>query len=99
MRELGLNAFGISPDFEFYLPIFLVGWVLWIGGFLGILLRFRQWRELSQPARDQAVILLIFLIGSAVSVFLTGEGYSHYLVLLIPCFAIFSAFALTRQPI
>jgi hypothetical protein len=98
VRELALNAFGISPDFRFHVQIFLIGWILWVGGFLGMLLRFRQRRELSQPARDQAVILLIFVLGSAASVFLTGSGRSHYLVQLIPCLAIFSAFALTRQP-
>jgi hypothetical protein len=98
VQELALNAFGISPDFTVYVPIFLIAWILWVGGFLGMFLRFRQWRELSQPARDQAVILLVFLLGSAVSVFLIGPGYAHYLVQLIPCFAIFTAFALTFQP-
>jgi len=96
--QLALKAFGIWPDVRFDAQIFIVGCVLWIGGFLGILLRFRHWRDLSQPAHDQAVILLIFLLGSALSVFLTGPAYTHYLVQLIPCLAIFSVFALTHQP-
>jgi hypothetical protein len=97
VRQLALNAFGTSPDFRFNVPIFVIGLILWVSGFLGMILRFRQWRELSQRARDQAIILLIFVLGSAASVFLSGSGRSHYLVQLIPCFAIFSAFALTCQ--
>jgi 4-amino-4-deoxy-L-arabinose transferase-like glycosyltransferase len=96
--QLALKAFGIWPDFRFDVRIFIVGCVLWIGGFLGILLRFRHWSDLSKPACDQSIILLIFLIGSALSVFLTGPTYTHYLVLLIPCCAILSVFALTHQP-
>src|SRR5262249_35803974 len=38
------------------------------------------------------------LIGCVASVFLTGPALSHYLIQLIPCFAIFSAIALTSQP-
>jgi len=97
--QLALKAFGIWPDFRFDARVFILGCVLWIGGFLGILLRFRHWRELSQPARDQAVILLVFLLGSVLSVFLTGPASMHYLIQLIPCFAIFSVFVLTHQSI
>ena len=97
VRELALKAFGLYPDFRFF--DFLINWVLWIGGSLGVVLCFHRWRDLSHRARNQAVILLIFLIGSVASVFLTGPAYSHYLIQPIPCFAIFSAIALTCQPV
>src|SRR5262249_6898894 len=97
VRQLALEAFGTSPDFRFNVPIFLIGLILWVGGFLGMILCFRHWRELSHRARDQAIILLIFVLGSAASVFLSGPGLSHYLVQLCHCFAIFSAFALIHR--
>ena len=100
VQALALKAFSLYPDFPFFnRRIFLIGSVLWIGGFLGVVLCFRRWRDLSHRARDQAVILLIFLIGSVASVFLTGAAHSHYLIQLIPSFAIFSAIALTSQPV
>jgi hypothetical protein len=94
---LALEAFGVGvPDFS--LSVFLLGCVLWIGGLYGTWLCFSRWRELSQPAKNRAVVVLIFLLGSTASVFLTGPAYSHFLVQLIPWFAIFAAFALARQP-
>ena len=47
VRELALKAFGLYPDFRVFDRIFLINWVLWIGGSLGVVLCFHRWRDLS----------------------------------------------------
>jgi hypothetical protein len=69
---------------------FLSSCVLWLG--------WRSWEDLSPITRNQVFVLLIFLVGSACSVFLSGPAHDHYLIQLYPSLAIFLAVALVRQP-
>jgi hypothetical protein len=77
---------------------FLSSCVLWLGGLIGLFICFRSWEDLSPITRNQVFVLLIFLVGSACSVFLSGPAHDHYLIQLYPSLAIFLAVALVRQP-
>jgi 4-amino-4-deoxy-L-arabinose transferase-like glycosyltransferase len=94
----GLNADSIVLGIPLDIPMFVTGCLLWIGGLLGVSFCFLKWRDLPGRKRNQFIVLLVFLIGSAFSVFLGGQAHDHYLIQLYPWLAIFSSLALIFQP-
>jgi 4-amino-4-deoxy-L-arabinose transferase-like glycosyltransferase len=99
-RQLVMQAFGFSP-YPGYPPLdityFLLGCVLWLGGVLGVLISLHGWWNLAPPARNMLSMLLTFLVGSVISIFMTGPPFAHYLTQAIPWFAIFSAVAVAHR--
>jgi 4-amino-4-deoxy-L-arabinose transferase-like glycosyltransferase len=95
-QQLIAESFGISPYAPFNLPMFLVSSLLWAGALLGICSCF-WWREFAPSYRRKMSVLATFLLGSAISVFLTGQPYKHYLIQLVPWQAILLAVAMTRK--
>jgi len=101
-RSIG-NAFGLvqaafwDPFSNLQVPQSLLCFLLWVGGSLGVFFYFYRRQELPSTVRYQLAAVLVFLIGSTFSVFMTGPAYTHYLVQLAPWFAIFSAWALSSQ--
>ena len=82
-------AFGIGPDGSTSHSILLLGVLLWIGGLVGLSRCAGRWGALSKPLRNGIIAASVFLFGATISVVMTGPPFGHYLVQLIPWFAIF----------
>jgi len=74
--------------------VVLLGVPLWIGGLAGLLCCAGRWRELTERQRDAIIATAVFLTGATLAVAMTGPPYGHYLVQIVPWFAIALGFAL-----
>jgi hypothetical protein len=87
-------AFGIGPDGSTSHSILLLGVLLWVGGFVGMSRCVGRRRPLSKPLRNGIIAVSVFLFGATISVAATGPPFGHYLVQLVPWFAIFLGVAI-----
>lgn len=94
LRSLVQIAFGIRSDGTTRPAVLLLGVPLWIGGLAGLLCCAGRWRELTERQRDAIIATAVFLTGATLAVAMTGPPYGHYLVQIVPWFAIALGFAL-----
>jgi Dolichyl-phosphate-mannose-protein mannosyltransferase len=94
LLKLVQNGFGIRSDGSTRYQVLLLGALLWMGGLAGLLCCAGGWRQLSQQRRHAIVAAAVFLVGAMLSVAVTGPPYGHYLVQIVPWFAIFLGFAI-----
>jgi hypothetical protein len=80
-------------------PVLLLGVLLWIGGLVGLLCCAGRWHQFSQRRRNAIVAATVFLFGATMSVAVTGPGFAHYLVQIVPWFAIFLGFTIASVSI
>ena len=94
LLKLLQNGFGIRSDGSTRYQVLLLGALLWLGGLAGLLCCAGRWRPLSQQRRHAIVAAAVFLAGATLSVVVTGPPYGHYLVQIVPWFAIFLGVAI-----
>jgi hypothetical protein len=87
-------GFGIRSDGSTRLSVLLLGPLLWVGGLAGLLCCAGRWHQLSEQRRNAIVAAVVFLFGTTMSVAVTGPPYGHYLVQIVPWFALFLGFAI-----
>jgi hypothetical protein len=87
-------GFGIRSDGSTRHSVLLLGTLLWVGGFTGLLCCAGRWHQLPKHRRNAIVAAVVFLFGTTMSVAVTGPPYSHYLVQIVPWFALFLGFAI-----
>ncbi len=87
-------GFGIRSDGSTRHSVLLLGALLWIGGLVGLLCCAGGWHQVSERRRNAIVATVVFLFGATISVAVTGPPYGHYLVQIVPWFAIFLGFAI-----
>jgi hypothetical protein len=87
-------GFGIRSDGSTRHSVLLLGALLWMGGFAGLLCCAGSWHQLSEQRRNAIIATVAFLAGATLSVAVTGPPYGHYLVQIVPWFAIFLGFAI-----
>jgi Dolichyl-phosphate-mannose-protein mannosyltransferase len=85
-------GFGIRSDGSTRHSVLLLGALLWTGGLVGLFCCAGRWRQLS--GRHAIVAAAVFLVGATMSVAVTGPSYGHYLVQIVPWFAVFLGFAI-----
>ena len=98
LRLVGIG-FGIRSDGSTRHSVLLLGALLWTGSFVGLLCCAGSWHQLSEQRRNGIVATLVFLFGATISVAVTGPPYGHYLVQMVPWFAIFLGFAIASMRI
>lgn len=74
--------------------------VLWLGGFLGILVaclpQTRRFTHRSSQASARAGTLALITVSILISILETGAAYQHYLIQLVPCLGLGMAFLWKR---
>jgi Dolichyl-phosphate-mannose-protein mannosyltransferase len=99
LLKLVQNGFGVRSDGSTRHSVLLLGALLWTGGLVGLLCCAGRWHQLSEQRRRGIVAALVFLFGATISVAMTGPPYGHYLVQMVPWFAIFLGLAIASVPI
>ena len=94
LAKLVQNGFGLRADGATRYQVLVLGVLLWLGGLAGLLCCAGRWRALAAPQRDAVVASAVLLIGATLAVVMTGPPYGHYLVQMVPWFAIFLGCAL-----
>jgi hypothetical protein len=89
LRWLIQHGFGMHLDWSATQSDLLLGVFLWIGGLVGLLCCAGRWHQLSERRRNAIVASVVFLFGATMSVVVTGPSLGHYLVQIVPWFAIF----------
>ena len=69
----------------------LVGATMWGTAILGTFIIFRRWRDLATERRSDWVLCGAFVVGSFLSIVLTGPVYRHYFTQLVPGLSMFAA--------
>jgi hypothetical protein len=87
-------GFGIRSDGSTRQSVLLLGALLWTGGLVGLSCCAGRWRQLPGQRRHAIVAAVVFLVGATMSVAVTGPPYGHYLVQIVPWFAVFLGFAI-----
>jgi hypothetical protein len=87
-------AFGIRSDGSTRHSVLLLGALLWTGGLAGLACCAGRWRQLPGERRNAIVAAVVFLVGAMMSVVVTGPPYGHYLVQIVPWFAVLLGFAI-----
>jgi hypothetical protein len=98
LRLVGIG-FGIRSDGPTRHSVLLLGAILWLGGLVGLLCCAGSWHRLSEQRRNGIVATAVFLFGATISVAVTGPPYGHYLVQIVPWFAIFLGVAIASMRI
>lgn len=65
--------------------------LVWLGGLAGFVRGFWQWKNASSEKRRTLLLLTIFLLSTILSIVKGGAAYNHYLIQLVPFFALYSA--------
>ena len=69
----------------------LVGATMWGAAILGAFILSRRWRDLSPEDRTNWLLCGAFVLGSFLSIVMTGTVYGHYFVQLVPGLSMFAA--------
>jgi hypothetical protein len=94
LLKLLQNGFGIRPDGTTRYQVLVLGVLLWIGGLAGLLCCSGRWRQLPHRRHHAIIATAVFLAGATLSVVVTGPPYGHYLVQIVPWFAVCLGFAI-----
>ena len=68
-----------------------MGATMWVAAVIGAATVWRRWNYLSSAHRFNWLLYGTFVIGSFLSIVLTGPSFAHYFVQLVPGLAIFAA--------
>ena len=90
-------GFGVYPDGTVIYSSLLLGMVIWMGGFVGMLRCAYNWNRCEKVTLNRVMVTGLFLVSAMMSVGMTGPSYGHYLVQLVPWFAIFLGVAVTAR--
>ena len=66
---------------------------MWGAAILGVFIISRRWRDLSPERRSDWLLCGAFVVGSFLSIVMTGPVYRHYFVQLVPGLSMFAAAA------
>jgi len=69
----------------------LIGATMWGSAILGAFIISRRWRDLSPERRANWLLCGAFVLGSFLSIVMTGPLYSHYFIQLVPGLSMFAA--------
>ena len=69
----------------------VMGATMWVAAVIGAATVWRRWNYLSSAHRFNWLLYGTFVIGSFLSIVLTGPSFAHYFVQLVPGLAIFAA--------
>ena len=75
------------------LPIELIGisWLVWSAGMLGIITLAVRWKTMPPTKQQELLLLGIFFLGTVISIIKSGAAFYHYLIQLVPFFALTAA--------
>jgi uncharacterized membrane protein YoaK (UPF0700 family) len=65
--------------------------LVWVGGIVGLGVICKRWRKSSNWEHQQLILLAVIVISTAFSIARGGAAFDHYLIQLIPIWALFSA--------
>jgi 4-amino-4-deoxy-L-arabinose transferase-like glycosyltransferase len=85
VKNLVQTLYGSSTD--------LVGATMWGAAALGVLTISRHWSELGPERRSDWLLCGAFVVGSFLSIVMTGPVHKHYYIQLVPGLTIFAAAA------
>jgi 4-amino-4-deoxy-L-arabinose transferase-like glycosyltransferase len=71
----------------------LAGATMWGAAILGVFIISRRWRDLNPERRSDWLLCGAFVVGSFLSIVMTGPVYRHYFVQLVPGLSMFAAAA------
>jgi hypothetical protein len=71
----------------------LIGATMWGAATLGVLIISRRWSELGPERRSDWLLCGAFVVGSFLSIVMTGKVYKHYYSQLVPGLSMFAAAA------
>jgi 4-amino-4-deoxy-L-arabinose transferase-like glycosyltransferase len=71
----------------------LVGATMWGAALLGALVISRRWKDLSPERRSDWLLCGAFVLGSLLSIVMSGPVYEHYFIQLVPGLSMFVAAA------
>jgi hypothetical protein len=71
----------------------LVGATMWGAAIVGAIIIFRRWRDLATERRHDWALCGVFVVGSFLSIVMTGPVYEHYFTQLVPGLSMFAAAA------
>lgn len=77
-------------------PQFGLGVLVWGCGAAGLLAELSHWRSRDRRQRQGLVVVLVFLLGTSLSIVRGGAAFEHYLIQLVPFVALASAAFLNR---
>ena len=90
------NGFGFQQGMKYSNTLLFVGLLIWCGGAVGLAWMLCSRKHRLDSERTAPLLLVTFAIGTAVSIGMSGAAHPHYLIQLVPFFAIGSAYALDR---
>jgi hypothetical protein len=89
---LGLHAIGIYGDGAGYrVEIHWFNLFVWLTALGGVVVVVRRWRDYSESAKRDAIVLIGLATATAFSILKSGAAYEHYLIQLEPFAAILAA--------
>jgi 4-amino-4-deoxy-L-arabinose transferase-like glycosyltransferase len=92
MVVLGLHAIGIYGDGAGYrVEIHWFNLFVWLTALGGVVVVVRRWRDYSESAKRDAIVLIGLATATAFSILKSGAAYEHYLIQLEPFAAILAA--------
>jgi 4-amino-4-deoxy-L-arabinose transferase-like glycosyltransferase len=72
-------------------PLFGISVLVWLGGLAGLVTIIVQWRTTSRVKRLGSILLVVFLLGTELSILKGGGAYRNYLIQLVPFMALAAA--------
>ncbi len=75
----------------------VAGTTMWGAAILGAFIVFRHWSDLSPVRRSNWVLCGVFVLGSFLSIIMTGLVFPHYFTQLAPGLSMFAAAALSPR--
>ena len=72
-------------------PLFGISVLVWLGGLAGLVTIIVQWRNTSRLKRLGSIVLVVFLLGTELSILKGGWAYRNYLIQLVPFMALAAA--------
>jgi 4-amino-4-deoxy-L-arabinose transferase-like glycosyltransferase len=72
-------------------PLFGISALVWLAGLAGLVTIFVRWRNTSREKRLGSIALVVFLLGTELSILKGGWAYTNYLIQIVPFMALAAA--------